>query len=64
MRVLYKKLFVVDSTRNCVKWTFQKLNSSTAVHTLRVAEQIKQKRERALLGGGQERINVQHKKVY
>jgi hypothetical protein len=36
---------------------------STAAHTLRVNQQIKEKRERALLGGGESRIDAQHKKV-
>jgi hypothetical protein len=36
---------------------------STAAHTLRVNQQIKEKRKRALLGGGQSRIDAQHKKV-
>lgn len=38
-------------------------NNSTAAHTLRIAERIKVKREEALLGGGQKRIDQQHKKV-
>jgi hypothetical protein len=37
--------------------------NSTAAHTLRVNQQIKEKRKRALLGGGESRINAQHKKV-
>lgn len=36
---------------------------STAAHTLRVNQQIKEKRKRALLGGGESRIGAQHKKV-
>jgi hypothetical protein len=36
---------------------------STAAHTLRVNQQIKEKRKRALLGGGENRIDAQHKKV-
>jgi hypothetical protein len=36
---------------------------STAAHTLRVNQQIKEKRKRALLGGGESRIDAQHKKV-
>jgi hypothetical protein len=36
---------------------------STAAHTLRVNQQIKEKRKRALLGGGHSRIDAQHKKV-
>lgn len=47
--------------KNVVK-TFAK-NYSSAVHTLKVAEQIKKRREAALLGGGQKRIDAQHKKV-
>jgi hypothetical protein len=37
--------------------------NSTAAHTLRVNQQIKEKRKRALLGGGESRIDAQHKKV-
>lgn len=37
--------------------------NSTAAHTIKVAEQIKLKREEALLGGGLKRIEQQHKKV-
>ena len=37
---------------------------STAAHTLRVNQQIKENRKRALLGGGQDRIDTQHKKVF
>lgn len=37
--------------------------SSSATHTLKIAERIKQKRNEALLGGGQKRIDTQHKKV-
>ncbi|CAH0557159.1 unnamed protein product [Brassicogethes aeneus] len=51
--------------RNCGKngW-FQKLvrQTSTATHTLKVAEKIKLKRSEALLGGGIKRIDAQHKK--
>ncbi|KAK9872906.1 hypothetical protein WA026_020258 [Henosepilachna vigintioctopunctata] len=36
--------------------------TSTAAQSLKVAEQIKFKRKTALLGGGQDRINAQHKK--
>lgn len=36
--------------------------SSSATHTLKIAERIKQKRSEALLGGGQKRIDTQHKK--
>ncbi|XP_074040600.1 propionyl-CoA carboxylase beta chain, mitochondrial [Leptinotarsa decemlineata] len=36
--------------------------TSTAAHTLKIAERIKQKRNQALLGGGQKRIDSQHKK--
>ncbi|KAJ8952525.1 hypothetical protein NQ318_003321 [Aromia moschata] len=36
--------------------------TSTAAHTLKVAERIKQTRSQALLGGGQKRIDTQHKK--
>ncbi|XP_067007435.2 propionyl-CoA carboxylase beta chain, mitochondrial [Anabrus simplex] len=35
---------------------------STAAHTLRVQQQIKDKRKQALLGGGQKRIDAQHRK--
>lgn len=38
-------------------------NYTSAVHTLKVAEQIQKRREAALLGGGQKRIDAQHKKV-
>lgn len=38
-------------------------NYTSAVHTLKVAEQIKQRREAAELGGGKKRIDAQHKKV-
>lgn len=37
--------------------------TSSAAHTMKVAESIKLKREEALLGGGQKRIDQQHKKV-
>jgi hypothetical protein len=36
---------------------------SSAAHTLRVNQQIKEKRKRALLGGGENRIDAQHKKL-
>lgn len=39
-------------------------NYSSAVHTLKVAEQIKKRRQAALLGGGEKRIEAQHKKVW
>lgn len=35
----------------------------STVHTLKVAEQIKERRKKALLGGGEKRIDAQHKKV-
>lgn len=38
-------------------------NYTSAVHTFKVADQIKKRRETALLGGGQKRIDAQHKKV-
>jgi hypothetical protein len=53
----------------CVRWNYgifgvQFCNQySTAAHTLRVNQQIKEKRKRALLGGGQNRIDAQHRKV-
>ena len=34
-----------------------------AEHTLRVKKRIEEKRAQALLGGGQKRIDAQHKKV-
>nr|CAI5863329.1 unnamed protein product [Callosobruchus analis] len=37
-------------------------NSGAAAHTLKIAERIKQKRSDALLGGGQKRIDAQHKR--
>lgn len=49
------------------KWSVQRsvtVNYSSAVHSLKVAEQIEKKRENALLGGGEERIQAQHKKVF
>lgn len=46
------------------KQLFQQIkHNSTAAHTLKIAERIKVKREEALLGGGQKRIEQQHKKV-
>ncbi|KAG5900151.1 hypothetical protein JTB14_012823 [Gonioctena quinquepunctata] len=36
--------------------------ASSAAHTLKTAERIKQKRNQALLGGGQRRIDLQHQK--
>jgi hypothetical protein len=36
---------------------------STAAHTLRVNQQIKEKRKKALLGGGLSKIDTQHTKV-
>ncbi|CAH1117760.1 unnamed protein product [Phaedon cochleariae] len=38
------------------------LKYSTATHTLKVIDRIKEKRAEALLGGGQKRIDTQHKK--
>jgi hypothetical protein len=38
-------------------------HSSTISHTLKVKQKIKDSREAALLGGGQKRIDNQHKKV-
>ena len=35
-----------------------------AEHTLRVKKRIEEKRAQALLGGGQKRIDAQHKKVF
>ncbi|VEN52535.1 unnamed protein product [Callosobruchus maculatus] len=37
-------------------------NSGAAAHTLKIAERIKQKKSDALLGGGQKRIDAQHKR--
>ncbi|XP_019867451.2 propionyl-CoA carboxylase beta chain, mitochondrial-like [Aethina tumida] len=42
--------------KNCLRTT------SSAAHTLKVAEKIKEKRKEALLGGGIKRIDAQHKK--
>jgi hypothetical protein len=36
---------------------------STAAHSLRVNQQVKEKRRKALLGGGPYRIDAQHNKV-
>ena len=36
----------------------------TAAHSLAIKERIKDTRERALLGGGQIRIDKQHQKVF
>lgn len=57
---------LVASARNKnVKEIFRQQfrSSTTAAHTLKVAERLKMKREEALLGGGQKRIDQQHKKV-
>ena len=35
---------------------------STSANTLKVKDEVKRKREAALLGGGQKRIDVQHEK--
>nr|CAD7444436.1 unnamed protein product [Timema bartmani] len=37
-------------------------NYSTAAHTVRIKQEIKQKRKEAFLGGGQKRIDIQHNK--
>jgi hypothetical protein len=53
----------------CIRWNFGVFGVqfchqySTAAHTLRVNQQIKEKRKTALLGGGLSRIDAQHKKV-
>ncbi|KAJ8964636.1 hypothetical protein NQ314_004745 [Rhamnusium bicolor] len=45
-----------SAIKNQMKYT------NSAAHTLKTAERIKQKRNEALLGGGQKRIDLQHKK--
>ncbi|XP_063228541.1 propionyl-CoA carboxylase beta chain, mitochondrial-like [Bacillus rossius redtenbacheri] len=49
---------------NCVilQWQNIACRYSTAAHTLRVKQNIKEKRKEALLGGGQKKIDIQHYK--
>ncbi|KAJ8979380.1 hypothetical protein NQ317_003079 [Molorchus minor] len=56
VRSLYTK-----NNKRCV-WKDVTRCTGTAAHTLKIAERIKQKRSEALLGGGQRRIDLQHKK--
>lgn len=51
------------SARNYIIFSHHLRFNNTAATTLKVAERIKVKREEALLGGGQKRIDQQHKKV-
>ena len=39
-----------------------RLATTASVNTLKVKDEVKRKRELALLGGGQKRIDAQHKK--
>lgn len=63
-KVLNNFLLSASRTKN-FKYIFshQIRFNNTAATTLKVAERIKVKREEALLGGGQKRIDQQHKKV-
>lgn len=45
-----------------VRYLRDRCHYSTAARTLRVDEQIKRRRSEALMGGGQKRIDAQHKK--
>lgn len=57
--------FVISARSKNVKEIFrhQFRRSTTAANTMKVAQRLKMKREEALLGGGQKRIDQQHKKV-
>ncbi|KAG8228591.1 hypothetical protein J437_LFUL009296 [Ladona fulva] len=48
--------------RNLRNFSVGNVRSCNAAHTIRVRKQIEDKRKDALLGGGQARINAQHKK--
>lgn len=66
---MYSRVLTVTVCKNAPKYYTRQIfktnmrGCTTAVHTLKVAQQIKQKRQEALLGGGQKRIDDQHKKV-
>lgn len=63
LRVLNKSfLFYSKFTSDIVSKNVRIFSSATPI-SLKVAERIKQKRNAALLGGGQKRIDAQHKKV-
>lgn len=67
MPALYSKLCRnILLTKFANNWSVKRsvtANYSNAVHSLKVAEQIEKKRQHALLGGGEQRIKAQHKKV-
>lgn len=56
---------VISARSKNVKEIFrhQFRTSTTAANTMKVAQRLKMKRNEALLGGGQKRIDQQHKKV-
>ncbi|RZB77470.1 propionyl-CoA carboxylase beta chain, mitochondrial [Asbolus verrucosus] len=64
VRVLKNFLFVSGpknaKARNVIRNNLRSVG--TAAHTIKVAERIKEIRNQALLGGGQKRIDAQHKK--
>jgi hypothetical protein len=57
---MYRSLFSLRVI-NC-GYNQSRLITSAAANTLKVKDEVKRKRELALLGGGQKRIDVQHKK--
>lgn len=63
VKVLKNLLSVKTKSVDSIFKSRLKSCSNSAAHTLKVAERIKIKREEALLGGGQKRIDQQHKKV-
>lgn len=61
IRWIVKKKFVFT---NSLQFTqLYSVRNCYAQHTLRVMKEIKNKRQEALLGGGQKRIDDQHRKV-
>jgi hypothetical protein len=59
---MYRSLFASRSWHGVYQQS--RWISSASINTLKVKAEVKRKREAALLGGGQKRIDAQHKKGY
>lgn len=57
---MYRTLFA-SRALTCARQQFRSVALASA-NTLKVKDEVKRKREAALLGGGQKRIDAQHKK--
>lgn len=60
---LHKHTFFIKKLDSVIKIVYRTTYSSIE-HTLNVKKQIEKKRNDALLGGGKEKIDTQHKKVH